>query len=1099
MFLIDEMPTKVQLEKAAWKWVDEVTQTGNITGAHVETAYRCNLQQCPQGECKRNCRGNPFCLNGLGEKRWFEELDESKWHEFDPEGERRSEGHFVGLKNLGATCYVNTFLQLWFHNERVRRAVYEWRDPYMLSEPDADWKPTSICGHLQLIFGLLQHSKRAYIDPSPLIECLGLSPREQQDAQEFSKLFLSVLEGALSQSTLEEHANIIQEQFAGTYSYVTKCQACGSESSREAKFYELDINICGHTSLQGSLQDFLKEEKLEGENQYMCSFCNCKQNAVRSIRLNALPPVLNLQLLRFVFDVKKGQKKKLNSFLQFGDTLDMSQYLQQPDNTVVYDLSAVLIHRGTSAYSGHYVAHILDSTSKLWYRFNDEEIAVMKGRRLQLGKEEEISAGDPLEGSSAEKVPRVAKGMHSSRNAYMLVYSRREPAQNNQTEPSICTVQSTTTGAATETAQTTTTETSPAEPPPSVLQYIAQDNNNFEEWVQDIALTRDANIFSGKEQQQRIQQIYKSLHRNSDEESFEWMPYDWLNKWLTDPEKMSEINCAQYLCSHKRLHPDMVAKMKIVSTEGAEQLYSVFKGGPRLKGKDALCEECVRHRWLELHFKNLLADHAKFFNTALRQPTDSSPTCYWVGKGSLRSWKRLAKVQFDKIHSISGCDDISSSNIGSGDEEGENGTENGNSNGSKSYESRENDDEEKADDGEKIDGDGMGDAENDDADLSSTQCFNSDLLCDEHGDLQPNEMCRRLVPDTVWKRLRCLFPTCPEFPRDAAVCQKCTEQIEKEQEMKVTNRQWYAAQRQALQDLYSGRNRPKPPDLGDKRVFVVSADFVEEWRKFIRNKEGSRRDPLTEIVNVPLLCNHSKLLYPVDQAEENDLVFVWEEEWKQLTECYSCDVTIEVFVIQQEDGQQIVVSVPEVCDSCIAERLQEEEEQKYTFEQAMVYVRKVVPSLMNSSTAATATDSDHSTKDDDDSEFQEVTKDAGDGEPPSAKKQKVDDANLRKSQRHRKQRGEKEVKVSSTMTLKDFKIKVMNLFSIPTFDQNLCLEGRPLTNNEATLKQLRFHPGCVVIVKADVASQDAQESVLDEVYSARKPEEGFKGTNLLSS
>ena len=41
----------------------------------------------------------------------------------------------------------------------------------------------------------------------------------------------------------------------------------------------------------------------------------------------------------------------------------------------------------------------------------------------------------------------------------------------------------------------------------------------------------------------------------------------------------------------------------------------------------------------------------------------------------------------------------------------------------------------------------------------------------------------------------------------------------------------------------------------------------------------------------------------------------------------------------------------------------------------------------------------------------------------------------------------------------------MNLFSIATFDQNLSVDGRPVTDNDATLGQLRFYPGCIVTVK----------------------------------
>jgi hypothetical protein len=44
----------------------------------------------------------------------------------------------------------------------------------------------------------------------------------------------------------------------------------------------------------------------------------------------------------------------------------------------------------------------------------------------------------------------------------------------------------------------------------------------------------------------------------------------------------------------------------------------------------------------------------------------------------------------------------------------------------------------------------------------------------------------------------------------------------------------------------------------------------------------------------------------------------------------------------------------------------------------------------------------------------------------------------------------------------------MNLFSIPPYDQNLTMDGRPVVDNELTLGQLCFYPGCLVIVKVGV-------------------------------
>ena len=45
-------------------------------------------------------------------------------------------------------------------------------------------------------------------------------------------------------------------------------------------------------------------ERLEGDNQYLCAFCEAKVDATRQLRLRSVPPYLCLSLQRFVFDLK---------------------------------------------------------------------------------------------------------------------------------------------------------------------------------------------------------------------------------------------------------------------------------------------------------------------------------------------------------------------------------------------------------------------------------------------------------------------------------------------------------------------------------------------------------------------------------------------------------------------------------------------------------------------------------------------------------------------------------------------------------------------------------------------------------------------------
>lgn len=77
-------------------------------------------------------------------------------------------------------------------------------------------------GQLQLIFARLQFSARRYVDPTPFINSLQLDVSQQQDAQEFSKLFLTLLEEDLLTQKNPIVKNIVQTQYCGEYDYVTR-------------------------------------------------------------------------------------------------------------------------------------------------------------------------------------------------------------------------------------------------------------------------------------------------------------------------------------------------------------------------------------------------------------------------------------------------------------------------------------------------------------------------------------------------------------------------------------------------------------------------------------------------------------------------------------------------------------------------------------------------------------------------------------------------------------------------------------------------------------------------------------------------------------
>nr|XP_011741966.1 ubiquitin carboxyl-terminal hydrolase 48 isoform X3 [Macaca nemestrina] len=290
----------------------------------------------------------------------------------------------------------------------------------------------------------------------------------------------------------------------------------------------------------------------------------------------------------------------------------MEPYVEHKGGSYVYELSAVLIHRGVSAYSGHYIAHVKDPQSGEWYKFNDEDIEKMEGKKLQLGIEEDLA--EPSK--SQTRKPKCGKGTHCSRNAYMLVYRLQTQEKPNTA----------------------------VQVPAFLQELVDRDNSKFEEWCIEMAEMRKQSVDKGKAKHEEVKELYQRLPAGA--EPYEFVSLEWLQKWLDESTPTKPIDNHACLCSHDKLHPDKISIMKRISEYAADIFYSRYGGGPRLTVK-ALCKECVVERCRVLRLKNQLNEDYKTVNNLLKAAVKGNDG-FWVGKSSLRSWRQLALEQLDE-------------------------------------------------------------------------------------------------------------------------------------------------------------------------------------------------------------------------------------------------------------------------------------------------------------------------------------------------------------------------------------------------------------------------------------------------------------------
>ncbi|XP_062529306.1 ubiquitin carboxyl-terminal hydrolase 7 isoform X3 [Bombyx mori] len=306
---------------------------------------------------------------------------------------------YVGLKNQGATCYMNSLLQTLFFTNVLRKAVY--KIPTV-----GDDSSRSVAFALQRVFYDLQFSEKP-VATKKLTKSFGwetLDSFMQHDVQEFLRVLLDKLENKMKGTLVE---GTVPKLFEGKMTSFIKCKNVNCTSTRVETFYDIQLSVKGNNNIYESFKDYISTELLDGDNKYDAGEHGL-QEAEKGVRFDVFPPVLHLHLLRFQYDPQRDASVKFNDRFEFYEEINLDPYLQEvPSTPSHYTLHAVLVHSGDN-HGGHYVVFINPKGDGKWCKFDDDVVS-------RCTKQEAIEYNY----GGKEDAPHMAR---KATSAYMLIY-----------------------------------------------------------------------------------------------------------------------------------------------------------------------------------------------------------------------------------------------------------------------------------------------------------------------------------------------------------------------------------------------------------------------------------------------------------------------------------------------------------------------------------------------------------------------------------------------------------------------------------------------------------------------------------------------------